>query len=131
MDAAISQRHTVSTFVKELVKQHAHDQHVPCTIIPDRYNDDHAHDAGDIDMTSTTAAPTIHIQIEDIDGSFAMPHYEHSWPLLDYFNSNLMVSNFVVADLTSDSVDMFFYDKRTHGCECGCAVQLAVYVPLQ
>jgi hypothetical protein len=59
MDAAINQRHAVSTFVKEFVKQHIPDQPVPCTIIPDSYDDDHAHDVGDIDMTSMTASPTI------------------------------------------------------------------------
>jgi hypothetical protein len=36
-------------------------QPIPCTIIPDSYDNDRAHDAGDIDMTSTTIAPTIQI----------------------------------------------------------------------
>ncbi len=62
--------------------------------------------------TSTTATPTIHIQIKDFGGSFAMPHYGHLRPLADYFKSNLMVSNFVVVDLTSDSTDVLFYDER-------------------
>jgi hypothetical protein len=57
----------------------------------------------------------IQIQIEDFGGSFAMPHYGHSRPSADYFNSNLMVLNFVVADLTSDSADVLFYDERTQG----------------
>jgi len=113
MDVAINQRRTMLTFVKEFVKQHVLDQPVPHIIILDSYDDDHAHDAGDINMTSTTVAPTIQIQIKDFSGNFAMPHYGHSQPSTDYFNSNLMISNFVVADLTSDSADVFFYDKRT------------------
>ncbi|CAM6017353.1 unnamed protein product [Sphagnum balticum] len=44
-----------------------------------------------------------------------MPHYGHSRPPADYFNSNLMVSNFVVVDLTSNNNDVFFYDERTQG----------------
>jgi hypothetical protein len=98
----------MSTFVKEFVKQHAPYQ----PIIFDGYDDDHAHDAGDIDMTSTIATPTIQIQIKDFSGNFTMPHYGHSWPSIDYFNSNLMVLNFVVANLTSDNIDVVFYDER-------------------
>ncbi|CAM6021870.1 unnamed protein product [Sphagnum balticum] len=112
MDATISQRYTVSIFVKEFVKQHVPDQPIPRIIILDSYDDNRAHDAGDIDMTSTAATPTIQIQIEDFGGSFAMPHYGHSRPLVDYFNSNMMVSNFGVVDLTSNSADMLFYDER-------------------
>jgi hypothetical protein len=115
MDATINQRHTMSTFVKEFVKQHVHDQSVPRTIIPDNYDDDRAHDAGDIDMTSTTMAPTIQIQIKDFGGSFAMPHYAHSQPSVDYFNSNLMVLNFIVVDFTNNSADVLFYDERAQG----------------
>jgi hypothetical protein len=63
-------------------------------------------------MTSTIVTPTIQIQIEDFDGSFAMPHYGYSQPSADYFNYNLIVSNFVIVDLTNDNVDMFFYDGQ-------------------
>jgi nicotinic acid mononucleotide adenylyltransferase len=62
-------------------------------------------------MTSTTAKPTIQIQIEDFGGSFAMLHYGHSQPLADYLNSNLMVSNFVVTNLTNDSANLLFDDE--------------------
>jgi hypothetical protein len=105
----------MSTFVKEFIKQHILDKPVPRTIILDSYDDDRAHDAGDIDMTSTTVVPTIQIQIKDFGGSFAMSHYGHLWPLADYFNSNLMVLNFVVADLTNESANMFFYDEQAQG----------------
>jgi hypothetical protein len=44
-----------------------------------------------------------------------MPHYGHSHPSADYFNSNLMVSNFVVANLIINISDVFFYDERTQG----------------
>ncbi len=98
MDAAISQCRIMSTFVKEFIKQHTPDQHVPYTIIPDSYDDDRVHDDVNIYMTSTIVVPTIQIQIEDFGGSFAMLHYGNSRPLADYFNSNLMVSNFVVVD---------------------------------
>ncbi len=44
-----------------------------------------------------------------------MLRYGHFHPSVNYFNSNLMVLNFVVADLTSNSRDMFFYDERAQG----------------
>jgi hypothetical protein len=66
-------------------------------------------------MISTIVVPTIQIQIKDFGGSFIMPHYGHLRRSTNYFNSNLMVSNFVVADLTNDSANMFFYDERTQG----------------
>jgi len=66
-------------------------------------------------MTLSIVAPQIQIQIEDFGGSFTMPHYVHSHPSANYFNSNLMVSNFMVADLTSNNSDVFFYDERAQG----------------
>jgi nicotinic acid mononucleotide adenylyltransferase len=59
--------------------------------------------------------PQIQIQIEDFGGNFAMLHYGHLHPSADYFNSNLMMSNFVVADLINNNNDVFFYDERTPG----------------
>jgi hypothetical protein len=44
-----------------------------------------------------------------------MPHYGHSRPLADYFNFNLMVSNFVATNLTNNNSDVFFYDERAQG----------------
>jgi hypothetical protein len=44
-----------------------------------------------------------------------MLHYGHLQRSTNYFNSNLMVLNFVVADLTSDNANMFFYDERMQG----------------
>jgi hypothetical protein len=40
-----------------------------------------------------------------------MLHYGHLRPSVNYFNSNMMVLNFVVVDLTSDNADMLFYDQ--------------------
>jgi hypothetical protein len=115
LDVAIGQHRMVSNFVKKFVRHHAPNQLVPPTIIPNHYDDEHYDDdGGDNDMTLSTVAPQIQIQIEDFGGNFAMPHYGHSRPSTDYFNSNLMVSNFVVADLTSNNSDVF-YDEQAQG----------------
>ncbi|CAM6027652.1 unnamed protein product [Sphagnum balticum] len=116
LDVAIGQRHMVSNFVKEFVRHHAPNQPVPPTIILDQYDDEHCDDdGGDSDMILSTITLQIQIQIKDFGGSFAMPHYGHLHPSVNYFNSNFMVSNFVVVDLISNSNDVFFYDERAQG----------------
>jgi hypothetical protein len=102
----------VSNFVKEFVKHHAPDQPVSPTIIPDHYDNERCDDDdGDNDMTLSIIAPLIQIQIEDFGGSAS----GHSRPSVDYFNSNLMVLNFVVANLTINNNDVFLYDERAQG----------------
>jgi hypothetical protein len=44
-----------------------------------------------------------------------MLHYGHLRPSADYFNSNFMVSNFLVIDLTNNNINVFFYDERAQG----------------
>ncbi|EEY69501.1 uncharacterized protein PITG_18792 [Phytophthora infestans T30-4] len=44
-----------------------------------------------------------------------MPHYGNSRPSADYFNSNLNIQNFVVADITSNRNHVYFYDERAQG----------------
>jgi hypothetical protein len=66
-------------------------------------------------MTLSTITPQIQIQIEDFGGNFAMSHYGHLCPSADHFNSNLMVLNFVVANLISNNSDVFFYDEQAQG----------------
>jgi hypothetical protein len=59
-----------------------------------------------------------------------MPHYGHSCPSVDYFNSNLMVSDFVVADLTSNNSNVFFYDERVQGKDVDalCSLQFTYHL---
>ena len=50
--------------------------------------------------SSSNALPLVALQAEDYGGSIALPHYGYRQPSADYFNSNLMVYNFVQADIT-------------------------------
>ncbi|KAE9027210.1 hypothetical protein PR001_g12026 [Phytophthora rubi] len=52
------------------------------------------------------------IQIEDFGGGLPLPNYGSRRPSADYFNSNIMLHNFVVADLTSGENNVFVYDER-------------------
>jgi hypothetical protein len=131
LDAAIGQCRMVSNFVKKFVRHHAPDQPIPPTIIPNHYDDEHCDDdGGDSDMTLSTITPQIQIQIKDFDGCFAMLHYGHSRPSTDYFNSNLMVLNFVVVNLISNNNDVFFYDERAQGKDVNalCSLQFTYHL---
>ena len=44
-----------------------------------------------------------------------MPHYGYRRPSADYFNSNLIVQNFVIADMTNGTNTIYFYDERAQG----------------
>jgi hypothetical protein len=59
-----------------------------------------------------------------------MPHYRHLRPSVDYFKFNLMVSNFVVADLTSTNSNVFFYDERAQGKDVDalCSLQFTYHL---
>ena len=127
LDVAIEQRRFVSGFVKRYVAERAPTQSLPATIIPDHYDDDRDPLLGDVDIFSSA---TIQIQIEDFGGSFAMPHYGHQRPSADYFNSNLMISNFVIADLTLNVGDVVFYDERAQGkgADALCSLRFTYHI---
>ena len=57
----------------------------------------------------------VQIQAEDYGGGIALPHYGYRRPSADYFNSNLMTYNFVIADISSGENNVFFYDERGQG----------------
>lgn len=44
-----------------------------------------------------------------------MPHYGHSRPSADYFNSILVVSNFVIVDLVNKCNEVLFYNEHGQG----------------
>ena len=54
----------------------------------------------------------VQLQAEDYGGGIALPHYGYRRPSVDYFNSNLMTYNFVIADITTGQNNVFFYDER-------------------
>ena len=55
------------------------------------------------------------MQAEDFGGGLALPHYGFRRPSADYFNSNLILHNFVIADITKGESNVFFYDERGQG----------------
>ncbi|ETK71030.1 hypothetical protein L915_21651, partial [Phytophthora nicotianae] len=53
----------------------------------------------------------VQIQAEGYGGSLSMPHYGHTRPSVDYFNSNVIIQNFVEADITKRN-NVFVYEER-------------------
>ena len=59
--------------------------------------------------------PLVSLQAEDYGGSIALPHFGFRRPSSDYFNSNLMCYNFVLADITGKVNNVYLYDERDQG----------------
>jgi hypothetical protein len=95
----------MSGFVKQYIAANAPEQPVPNAIIPDTIDDAPPDPIDD-------AFPEIQIQIEDFDSSFPLPFYGHQRPSVDYFNSNLMMQNFIISDITANRNNVLIYDER-------------------
>ena len=68
----------------------------------------------------------VQLQAEDYGGGITLPHYGYRCPPMDYFNSNLMTYNFVIADITTGQNNVFFYDERGQGkgADALCSLRL-------
>ncbi len=108
LQVAIDQRRFMSGFVKQYIAANAPQQPVPNAIIPDT-NDDAPPDPID------DAFPEIQIHIEDFGGSFSLPFYGHQRPFANYFNSNLMMQNFIIFDITANRNNVVIYDEHGQG----------------
>ena len=124
LDAAIAQRRFISEFTREFAGKHAPDQLLPWIIIADSMAplppDEVVYDlCGSIDdsiaFNVVNADIKIQIEIEDFGGSFPLPHYGSVRPSVDYFQSNLMMQNFVIADLSNGINHVLLYDERGQG----------------
>ena len=80
--------------------------------------------------SSSNALPLVALQAEDYGGSIALPHYGYRQPSADYFNSNLMVYNFVQADITGKVNNVQFYDERDQGkgADALCSLRLRFHL---
>lgn len=107
----------MSSFIKGYTALHAQDQHFPSDVIPDTFDD--MLDYNDYDSESNVANGAtgglhcrMQIQAEDFGGGISMPYYGHCRPPEDYFKSNLIIQNFVVADISHVINNGYFYDER-------------------
>jgi hypothetical protein len=105
LQADIDQRRFMLGFVKQYIAANAPHQHVPNAIIRNTTDDAPPDPIND-------AFPEIQIQIEDFGGSFPLPFYGHQCPSANYFNSNLMMQNFIISDITANRNNVLIYDER-------------------
>ena len=67
------------------------------------------------EVNGDTLKRGIQLQAEDYGGSIALPHYGFQRPSADYFNSNLMCYNYIVADVLAGKNHVYYYDERHQG----------------
>ena len=74
--------------------------------------------------------PTVLMQGEDFMGSIAVPIYGHERPSSDYFNSNLMLHAFVVANIGSKTNYVWCFDERGQGkgADCMCSLRMKYHI---
>ena len=113
LDQAIAQRRVVTTFMRTFVSKEDPTQPIP-QAIPDVYDEVDEDDAEPI-VINDAQKLKVQVQIEDFGGSLSMPFYGKERPSADYFNSNLNVSNFVIADMSRHKNVITFYDERAQG----------------
>ncbi|KAF1782187.1 hypothetical protein GQ600_4571 [Phytophthora cactorum] len=94
LSAAINQRRAMSTFVKQYAAKIAPQQSIPSEIIAD-----HGEMPLTLEPVVHNTIPLTQIQIEDLV-VVSLPVYNNKKPSADYFNSNLMMHNFIIADIT-------------------------------
>lgn len=118
MEAAVNQRRAMTAFVKHFIQVHD-----PYQVIPEHIVQDFIEDEA---VNVVRQRVKVQVQAEDFGGSLTMPHYGYSRPSADYFNSNLIIQNFIIADITSGENNILFYDERAQGKDANalCSLRL-------
>lgn len=139
----IAQWRFVSTFIKTYTALHAPEQTSPTEIVPDTYDSEWNQQIDDRDTpdnedtltTETAYTPPqktcrVQIQTEDYGSGISMLHYGHTCPSADYFNSNLMIQNLVVADISNSRNNVYFNDERGQGKNANfvCSLRLLYHL---
>lgn len=139
MDAAKIQRQAMNYFIEEFVKNHNEFQILPEEIIPEYLPEiDETIDADQqeklnliddsVNMNKMTSdqIPTVIIQAEDFGGNLNLPFYGFTRPSCDYFSSNLLIHNFVIANINENKNYVWFYDERGQdkGADAMCSFRM-------
>lgn len=121
--AARDQRRTISEFTKKYAA--TLDCSVPDVVIPDHLPEE------DADVPARTAESdeeqSLLLIAEDYGQGIALPWFGRRRPGSDYFQSNLMLHMFVVADISKHEHNVFIYDERLMGKDADalCSLRMA------
>jgi hypothetical protein len=81
-------------------------------LLPDLILEEIEDDEGVNNFAEELKCGTVLVQGEDFGGGIGMPHYGSYRPSTDYYNSNLIMNNFVIADIVAAVSRIYFYDER-------------------
>jgi len=125
--AARDQRVAIASYIKEYGNKLAlNGAPLPNRIIPE-YMDDSDSDNPDAEEA---AACEVKLMAEDFGQGMPIPHYGLNRPASDYFNSNLMLHMFVMADITRRKHNVKLYDERLMGKDKDalCSLRIAHHI---
>ena len=72
------------------------------------------------------------LQAEDFGGVIPLPFYGFERPSVDYFNSNLLLQNFIQCDITRGVNNVYLYDEREQGkgADAMCSLRMRQHLRL-
>ena len=72
------------------------------------------------------------IQAEDFGGVIPLPFFGFSRPSADYFNSNLLLQNFIQCDISTGTNHVYLYDEREQGkgADAMCSLRMRQHLRL-
>mmetsp|Transcript_11603 Transcript_11603/g.25837 ORF Transcript_11603/g.25837 Transcript_11603/m.25837 type:complete len:367 (-) Transcript_11603:86-1186(-) len=72
----------------------------------------------------------VQVQAEDFGGGLALPHFGYGRPSSDYYNSNLIIQNFVIANVNDNANYVWLYDERGQGkgADCLCSLRMRYHL---
>jgi hypothetical protein len=115
-------------FVRVFVQKFDPDQKVFDEMLPlelaENLEASRVDDGEDSTDQNSEVAPKVLIQAEDFGRGYAMPFYGYQRPSSDYFNSNLTLNNFVIADVSSGNHKVLLYDERAQGKDANALCSL-------
>jgi hypothetical protein len=115
---------------------------LPEVIVPDYIDDDEDPECVDNASTQPPAPSTgdcctdpgrVLLLAEDFGHGVCMPSYGFRRSAADYFQSNLMINLYVMANITTEMHDVFLYDERLQGKDKDalCSLRLAYHIRLR
>ena len=116
LSAARNQRSAMNAAIKYSVMSWSDieipDNHIFVNDVIEAENDENILVKTQINDKTGHKSYNIRVQCEDFGQSIAMPHYAHIQPGVDFFNSNLMIHQFVVANTLTKTNLVYLYDER-------------------
>ena len=82
--------------------------------------------------TSYNETRGVLLQAEDFGGVIPLPFYGFERPSADYFNSNLLLQNFIQCDISAGMNHVYLYDEREQGkgADAMCSLRMRQHLRL-